>query len=133
MNILYINGHPYAKSFHKAIQQSYVDGVDSEKHTIKVLNLGEMKFDPVLRFGYSEFMPEDAEIKESQDLILWADHFVFAYPVWWGMMPSLMSGWIARVFVPRHSYRMLGLVKYDRMLKGKTADIIMTSRAPRPA
>lgn len=131
MNILYINGHPYKKSFHAAIAKSYIAGIDTEKHAVKALHLGDMKFDPVLRYGYSEFMNEDAEIKKSQELILWADHFVFAYPMWWGMMPSLMSGWIARVFVPRHSYRMLGLLKKEQLLKGKTADIIITARAPR--
>jgi NAD(P)H dehydrogenase (quinone) len=131
MNILYVNGHPYEKSFNAAIAESYASGVDTDKHTVKVLNLGEHSFDPVLRYGYSEIMPEDPVIKESQDLVLWADHIVFAYPMWWGMMPSLMSGWIARVFVPRHSYRMVGMIKAEHLLKGKTADIIITARAPR--
>ena len=131
MNILYINGHPYKKSFHAAIAESYADGIDPNKHTIKTLSLGDLTFDPVLRYGYSERMPEDPVIKESQDLVLWADHIVFAYPVWWGMMPSLMSGWMARVFTPRYAYHMIGLIKSEKLLKGKTADLIITSRAPR--
>ena len=130
MNILYINGHPYEKSFHKAIEKHYLDGIDKTKHKVKVLHLGQMEFDPVLRFGYSEFMPEDEEIKKSQELISWADHMVFAYPIWWGQMPSLISGWIARVFTPGHSYKMHGLFKSDKLLKGRTADIITTSRMP---
>ena len=100
MNILYINGHPYAKSFNAAIMNSYVDAIDTKKHTVEVLELGKLSFDPVLRYGYSERMPEDAEIKRSQDLINWADHIVFSYPMWWAMIPSLLSGWIARVSVP---------------------------------
>ena len=131
MNILYVNGHPYAKSYNAAIEKSYIDGIDKQKHTVKRLDLGKLQFDPVLRYGYHEFMPEDKDIKKSQGLILWADHIVFAYPMWWGMMPSLMSGWIARVFVPRHSYRVLGMFKFEQLLKGKTADIIITARAPR--
>jgi NAD(P)H dehydrogenase (quinone) len=131
MNILYINGHPYKKSFHGAIQKSYVSGIDRSKHTVKVLELGELSFDPVLRGGYSEIMPEDPEVTKSQDLVMWADHLVFAYPMWWGMMPSLMSGWIARVFVPRKMYHITGLISAERNLKGKTGDIIITSRLPR--
>lgn len=131
MNILYVNGHPDAKSFHAVIQRAYVDGVDTEKHEVKVLALGELVFDPVLRFGYREFMSEDADILRSQELVKWADHIVFAYPLWWGAAPSLLTGWIARVFTPGFSYNSKGLTHVTRHLKGKTADIIITSRAPR--
>ncbi len=131
MNILYVNGHPYAKSFHAAIEKSYLNGIDRTKHSVKKLNLGELEFDPVLRFGYSEHMPEDSAILKSQELIKWADHIVFAYPMWWGMMPSVMSGWIARVFVPGYAYHTKGMISNDQLLKGRTADIIITARAPR--
>lgn len=131
MNILYVNGHPYKKSFHHAIQQAYKKGVDRHQHTIKVLELGELTFDPVLRGGYSERMAEDQAIKKSQELLKWADHIVFAYPIWWGMMPSVMSGWIARVFVPGVTYHITGLLSAERFLKGKTADLIITTRLPR--
>jgi NAD(P)H dehydrogenase (quinone) len=47
------------------------------------------------------------------------------------MMPSLLSGWIARVFTPRVTYHITGLISAERMLKGKTGDVIITSRLPR--
>lgn len=130
MNILYVNGHPYDKSFNAAIMKSYTDAINTQKHTVKTLELGKLSFDPVLRYGYSEFMDEDKDIKKSQELILWADHIVFSYPIWWGMMPSLLSGWIARTFVPRQSYHFTGIVSVEKLLKGKTSDIIVTARAP---
>lgn len=92
MNILYINGHPYAKSFHAAIRDSYIKAAKEKGHTVKVLNLGELKFDPVLRYGYSERMPQDDDIDESQRLVKWADHLVFASPLWWGTPTSLLMG-----------------------------------------
>jgi putative NADPH-quinone reductase len=131
MNILYVNGHPYDKSFNAAIMNSYVNAIDKKKHAIETLELGKMSFDPVLRYGYSKIMDEDKDIKRSQSLIKWADHIVFSYPMWWAMMPSLLSGWIARVFVPGHSYHYTGMFTVDQLLKGKTADIIITARAPR--
>ncbi len=131
MNILYINGHPDAKSFNAAIQRAYVSGIDTDKHEVQVLALGELAFDPVLRFGYREFMPEDADITRSQELVTWADHIVFAYPLWWGAAPSLLTGWIARVFTPGFTYNSKGVRRVTQHLKGKTADIIITSRAPR--
>ena len=48
MNILYINGHPYEKSFHKAIEKHYLDGIDKTKHKVKVLHLGQMEFDDLI-------------------------------------------------------------------------------------
>lgn len=131
MNVLYINGHPYAKSFHAAIRDSYVEAAKSRGHEVKVLNLGDMTFDPVLRYGYSERMPADDVIDESQHLVKWADHLVFAYPLWWGTPTSLFMGWVSRVFTPGFSYRLGDLLKPGRFLAGRTADIIVTSRAPR--
>ena len=102
MNILVINGHPDKKSFSTAIFNKVIDNLDNEKHEIETLNLADMKFDPVLRFGYRERMEEDAEITRSQELIQWADHLIFIYPIWWISMPSLMKGcfyaW-SRIFI----------------------------------
>ena len=131
MNILYVNGHPYAKSFHAAIRDAYVDAARANGHDVHILNLGDLHFDPVLRYGYHEHMAEDAEVNESQRLVKWADHIVFAYPIWWGTPPSLLTGWIERVFTPSFSYHMTSLLNVQRLLVGRTADIIITSRAPR--
>lgn len=131
MNVLYINGHPYAQSFHAAIRDSYIKAARAGGHTVKILNLGDLEFDPVLRHGYSERMPQDVVIDKSQRLVKWADHLVFAYPLWWGTPTSLLMGWIARVFTPGFSYRMTSMIKSEHFLSDKTADIIITSRAPR--
>lgn len=130
MNILYINGHPNPESFHAAIEKTYTEAVQA-KHTLKVLSLGKETFDPVLRFGYSKRMKEDPFITHSQELVLWADHIVFAFPIWWGDAPSLLRGWIERVFTPNFSYRFEG-VKVTQMLKGRTSDLIVTTRGIRP-
>lgn len=140
MNILVINGHPDKKSFSTAIFNKVIDNLDNKKHEIETLNLADMKFDPVLRFGYRERMEEDAEITRSQELIQWADHLIFIYPIWWSSMPSLMKGWIDRVFTPGVAYSsnhkgifILNFItgqQFKKLLKGKTADIITTSQGP---
>ncbi|WP_415635732.1 NAD(P)H-dependent oxidoreductase, partial [Pseudostreptobacillus hongkongensis] len=40
-------------------------------------------FDSVLRYGYRKRMEKDENISRSQELLLWADHIVFVYPIWW--------------------------------------------------
>ena len=134
MRILYVNGHPDPESFHAAIQQRFCQGIaDSQgsPHEIRVLELGRQHFDPVLRFGYHRHMPEDDEIAHAQELVQWAEHIVFAFPVWWGDAPSLMKGWIERVFTPGFAYRFRG-VAIDHLLTGRTVDIIATQRGIRP-
>lgn len=87
-----------------AITQRFVESLDTKNKTVDVLNLCQLDFDPVLRFGYRERMVEDPVILRSQELLLWSDHLVFIYPIWWSSMPSLMKGWIDRVFTPRIAY-----------------------------
>lgn len=84
---------------------------------------------------------EDAPfILRSQELIQWADHFIFVYPIWWSSMPSLLKGWIDRVFTPGIAYSannrgsfILNYLRgrqFKKLLKGKTASIYATSMAP---
>ena len=131
MRILYVNGHPDANSFHSLIQRRYVNALKGTSHELRVLELGSQHFDPVLRFGYHRHMPEDEEITSAQESLKWADHVVFAFPVWWGDAPALMKGWIERVFAPGFAYQFHG-ASIEHLLPGTTADIIATQRGVRP-
>jgi len=129
MNILIINGHPDKESLVSALFNKYTENVNLTRHNIKLLNLCEMKFDPVLRFGLRKRMEPDAEIEMSQELIKWADHFVFFYPIWFGAVPSLLKGWSERVFMPGIAYNMEGF-RIKKLLKGKTSHLVITSGSP---
>ena len=129
MNILIINGHPDKESFVSALFNKYVENINQSKHEVKVLNLAEMKFDPVLRFGLRKRMDPDKEIELSQELIKWADHFVLFYPIWFGAVPSLLKGWFERVFMPGIAYNMDGF-RIKKLLKGKTSHLVITSGSP---
>ena len=105
-----------------------------------MINLNEKEFDPVLRYGYRQRMEDNPFILRSQELIQWADHFIFVYPIWWSSMPSLLKGWIDRVFTPGIAYsannrgsfilNYLRGKQFKKLLKGKTASIYATSMAP---
>ena len=140
MNILVINGHPDKESYCQAIFQTIVENIDSKRHELEMINLNEEEFDPVLRYGYRQRMADDPFILRSQELIHWADHFIFVYPIWWSSMPSLLKGWIDRVFTPGIAYSANNLgnfilnylsgKQFKKLLKGKTASIYVTSMAP---
>jgi NAD(P)H dehydrogenase (quinone) len=127
--VLVINGHPYENSYVSELFNTFVSHLDKNQLQIKTLELGKLTFDPVLRYGYSEKMPEDKDILLSQELIQWADHIVFFYPVWWASMPGLLKGWFDRVLTPGFAYNMNGL-KIVKHLKGKTAQLFLTADGP---
>ncbi|MDR1513770.1 MAG: NAD(P)H-dependent oxidoreductase [Propionibacteriaceae bacterium] len=133
--VLVVLGHPDSGSFNNAICDAYVAGL-RQGVEVEVLKLGELEFDPVLRFGYRQRMEPDPVIERSQELVRWADHLVFVFPVWWSNMPSLLKGWFDRVFTPGFAYNednssllTLGF-KMVRRLSGRTATIITTFDGP---
>lgn len=127
--VLVINAHPYSESYVSELFRTYVKNLDNNKHQLKTIELGKMTFDPVLRYGYSKRMPVDNDIELSQNLINWADHIVFFYPIWWTSMPALLKGWIDRVLTPGFAFNSKGL-KNTKHLKGRTAQLFLTSDAP---
>jgi putative NADPH-quinone reductase len=127
-----VNGHPDEHSFSAALAREYVNNLDQSKHQVETLELGKMRFDPVLRFGYRERMEPDAEIARSQELILWADHLVFFSPIWWGTVPSLLKGWFDRVLTPGVAFDQKGTTGVVKRLAGKTAHLVFTSHFPVP-
>ncbi|MCE1168756.1 MAG: NAD(P)H-dependent oxidoreductase [Sphingobacteriia bacterium] len=127
--ILVINAHPYDESYVSELFRTYVNHLDTNKHQVKTIELGKMTFDPVLRYGYTRRMPVDNDIELSQNLVSWADHIVFFYPIWWTTMPALLKGWIDRVITPGFAFNSKGF-KTTKHLKGRTAQLFMTSDAP---
>lgn len=130
MKILVINGHPDEKSYISALFQAYVAHIDQEKHELKILELGKLSFDPVLRYGFRKRMEIDKEIVQSQELLKWAEHYVFFYPIWFETVPSLLKGWFERVLTPGVAYNMDGY-RIKKHLKGKTAHLVSTSMSPK--
>lgn len=130
MRILAINGHPDAESYVSALFYEYIKNINKQKHELKTLELGKMKFDPVLRHGYRKRMKPDEEILQSQELIKWAEHIVLFYPIWFETVPSLLKGWFERVLTPGIAYEMDGY-KITKKLKGRTVHIVSTSMGPK--
>ncbi|MCL2092288.1 MAG: NAD(P)H-dependent oxidoreductase [Micrococcales bacterium] len=128
-HVLVVLGHPDRLSYCAALADAYVAGLDTDRYDVEVLRLGQLDFDPVLRFGYRERMPADPVVDRSQELLLWADHVVLVFPVWWSQMPGLLKGWVDRVLVAGFAYSMNGL-RTVRLLRGRTATLVVTAQAP---
>ena len=129
--IVIIYGHPLEDSYCTQLADAYAKGALDCGAEIRKLELSKMDFDPVLRYGYKKRMVEESDLIWSKESIVWADHIVFAYPVWWGTMPSLLKGFVDRVFTPGYAFNYVKGSRFnEKLLKGKTARVIVTSDAP---
>ncbi|WP_239617656.1 NAD(P)H-dependent oxidoreductase [Cohnella mopanensis] len=131
-NILVITGHPDSQSFSSALSDAYRKGATEDtKVQIREIDLSKINFDPNLRFGYRQRTELEEDLKQAQELIRWADHLVFVYPTWWGAMPAILKGFIDRVFLPGFAFKYRDNSSlWDKLLKGKTAHLIVTSDTP---
>jgi len=128
--VLIVLGHPDADSYNAVLCQEYAAAARTAGHQVEVLELGKESFDPVLRFGYRQRMAPDPFIVRSQNLVTWADHLVLIFPVWWSQLPALLSGWLDRVFTPGFAFNYGPSMNPVRLLEGRSATLVMTSRAP---
>lgn len=129
--ILIINCHPNPDSFNHALAATYKKGIGSGNAELRELNIGELQFEPSLRFGYQKRMELEPDLLHAQELITWADHLVWIHPVWWGGLPAIAKGFIDRTFLPGYAFKYRdNSVWWNKLLSGKTARILTTLDQP---
>lgn len=131
MKILVIYAYPNTDSYNYAIFQSLTQNFQAH-HDIQVLDLYQEKFNPVLYFDQTQkrrdlqFQQETARYRNQ---LLWAEHLIFIFPIWWGGMPAILKGYIDRVFSKGFAYDYKGVIPVGH-LQNKTAWIITTHDTP---
>lgn len=131
-NILIINGHPDKESFCTALAEMYHKGAVSAGADCKLIHLIDLEFNPILTYGYRKSSPLEPDLLQAQHDILKADHLVFVYPNWWATFPALLKGFIDRVFLPSFAFKYHDKGPlWDKLLKGKTARLIVTMDTPK--
>jgi putative NADPH-quinone reductase len=131
-NILIINGHPDKESFCFALAESYKKGADTNGDQCQLVHLVDLKFNPILTHGYRLVSELEPDLLKMQQAILQADHLVFVYPNWWSTLPALLKGFIDRVFLPNFAFKYHDKGPFwDKLLKGKTARLIVTMDTPK--
>ena len=126
--VLIINGHPDKESFNFALSKAYYQGAQKTTGQIDILNLSDLEFDPILRFGYRKKTELEPDLLKAIDLIKKADHLVWVFPMWWYGLPALMKGFIDRTFLPGIFFKyQKGKVFPKELLKGKTARLVITA------
>lgn len=130
-NILIINGHPDNESYNFALANAYKAGALRGGAVVEEIILRDLQFNPILNYGYRKRTTQEPDLEAAWKKILWADHLVFVYPVWWGSTPALLKGFIDRVFLPGFAFRKKeNSLWWDKLLTGKSARIICTLDQP---
>ena len=129
--ILVILGHPDQNSFCGSLSKSYIDSAKVSGSEIRELQLGELKFDPILWKGYKKIQELEPDLVKAQELIKWSNHIVFVYPNWWGTIPALMKGFFDRVLLPSFAFKYRkDSPLWDKLLSGRTAHLMVTMDTP---
>lgn len=99
--------HPAAHSFNAAVAAKYCATVEDCGQQATVRDLYAMQFDPVLR---SEERPgtrgffQSPHVAYEMSMLSAADVIVFVYPIWFGLPPAMLKGYVDRVLGSDFSY-----------------------------
>ncbi len=130
-NILVILGHPRKGSFCEALANEYVAKAKTKNSTVELVELSDLIFDKNFLYGPNEKSPLENDLVKMQEKIKNADHIVWVYPIWWGDTPALLKAFIDRTLLPNFAFKYKSGFGYpDKLLTGKTAELIVTMDAP---
>lgn len=130
---LVVLGHPSPGSFNAALAAAYVEKARSLHHSAELRDLYALSFDPLLK--ESERMADGAasassDIEAEIRLLKQCDVLTFVYPLWFGMPPAIIKGYIDRVL--GMGFRVDDLKKSgESVLRGKRLAVITTSGSKR--
>lgn len=132
---LVILAHPAQESFNRSIAAEYCDAVADCGQTAILRDLYAMDFDPRLRSnerpGIAGFEMSPA-IDHELSLIRDCSVVVMVYPLWFGMPPAMIKGYIDRVLGAGFDPRDLKQNKTSQLLQGKHFLILSSSASTRP-
>lgn len=129
LRLLVIIGHPRRDSLCAGLAAAYVAGARGAGCTVEVLDLADMRFDADVTAASPASQPLEPDLEKARNLIDWAQHLVFVFPNWWGMMPARLKGFLDRVLYPGFAFREDG-GHYYGLLAPRTAELLITMDVP---
>lgn len=129
MKQLIIIAHPKKDSFTHQLKVELVDRFYEQGNEVKVRDLYDLKFDPVLSAQELKFNKEGeflADVVVEQNYIQWAEEITILYPLWWDAFPAILKGYIDRVFTNGFAFKINGKGP-EGMLTAKRVRLITTA------
>jgi len=130
--IAIIQGHPDSRGdrFLHALAAAYADGARAAGHEVRLVDVARLEF-PLLRTkdDYEHAAPP-ASIGAAQETIRWAEHLVILFPLWAGTLPALLKAFLEQVFRPGFAFAYVEGGMPKKLLRGKSARIVVTMGMP---
>lgn len=131
--ILIFLGNPATDSYTGKLADAYEVSARGAGFEVERVNIADLKFDPILHFGYRQIQELEPDLKMMQEKINWADHVVFIYPNWWITMPAVLKGFFDRMWLPGFAFNFdKQTKKLIQRLKGKTGRVIIVAGTHSP-
>ncbi len=131
--LVYVNPSP--DSFDHAIVEAYITEAQKHGQEVVLRDLYALKFDPVLKLEerplHDAWTPAPDVVAELE-LLSSSDILVLVYPIWFGMPPAMLKGYVDRVMGAGYSFRDLVGQVGQGVLKGKPLLSFSTSGTSQP-
>jgi putative NADPH-quinone reductase len=130
--IAIIQGNPDPKGGHygHALARAYTEAAKQAGHTVQVLEVAQLEF-PWLHteedFNSGGVPPV---IRNAQEVLREADHLLIIFPLWHGTMPAVLKAFFEQTFRPDFALENRPGKLPRRLLKGKSARIVVTMGMP---
>ncbi|KER38118.1 hypothetical protein AL00_01960 [Sphingobium indicum F2] len=132
---LLVLANPSPQSFDHSIASAYTGVVKDNRQQIVIRDLYAIGFDPVLKASErptgSSWSPAP-DIEPELDLLRSADLLVFVYPIWYGLPPAMLKGYVERVLGANYSFKDMQGAVGQPAVQGKPLVSFSTSGAPLP-
>ncbi|WP_434723538.1 NAD(P)H-dependent oxidoreductase [Mesorhizobium sp. RIZ17] len=132
--ILIVIGHPdpSPERLGRALASAYAEAAERAGHIVRKIDLALLDI-PLLR-TMQEFehgaIPDS--LKEATEAVVWAEHFVFVFPLWLGTVPALLKAFLEQVMRPgtAFAYAAKGEGFAKSLLRGRSARLVVTMGMP---
>lgn len=117
-----ILAHPRPRSFTRLLAETYVDEARASGRQAELIDLHAMGFDPRMPAEELPTLPEPrpgADVLAERARLKDVDVFVLVYPIWFGLPPAMLKGYVERVFTAGFGYRSLKGGGLDPLLTGR--------------
>lgn len=129
---LVVCANPSPSSFDHSVVEAYASVARAHGHVVDVRDLYQIGFDPVLKLeerpGHGE--PPAPDVAVELDFLRAADALILVYPIWYGLPPAILKGYVDRVLGANYSYRDFHDQRGQPSLAGKPLVSFSTSGLP---
>lgn len=130
--ITIIQGHPDPRHEHlcHALANAYASGAETAGHALQRITVADLGFPWIRSKADFEHGQRPDVIVEAQTAIRASDHIVLVYPLWLGTMPALLKAFLEQVFRYDFAFEPRGGGRFRKLLKGRSARVVVTMGMP---